>query len=418
MSPPTGESGERPERPVPVRAHLTCSICLDLFKEPVTTPCGHSFCRACLDRLDRSACPLCQERLSRGSRVNILLRSLLQDFHREQERNLPEGTGPEGAVLCDMCTDRKLKAVKSCLVCLTSYCPAHLQAHRSIRRLRGHRLVAPLAELEQRACPAHGRPLELYSREQQCCICALCVEQGHQVVAVETEREKKKAELGSRREELEQRIRDRSRKMSEIRQAVELFRTHTDREKGEIQAVFGAVVTAVQEARATLLRPLEEKQREVEREALELTQELETEISQLRKKISEMDTISNEEDHVHFLQRFPAVCCLEENRDWSDVAVDTDLSLGTMRSVLSAMMEQIQEELERLSSTELTRIQKFSVDVTLDPDTANPRLLLSGDGREVHDGGADRDVPDTPESSELSALLCHHAVPVPPNVTR
>lgn len=46
-----------------------CSLCYRLMHEPVTTPCGHSFCRQCLDRcLDhQSNCPLCK-----GSLVEYL----------------------------------------------------------------------------------------------------------------------------------------------------------------------------------------------------------------------------------------------------------------------------------------------------------------------------------------------------------
>lgn len=45
-----------------------CSLCYRLLHEPVTTPCGHSFCRPCLDRcLDhQSNCPLCK-----GSLVEV-----------------------------------------------------------------------------------------------------------------------------------------------------------------------------------------------------------------------------------------------------------------------------------------------------------------------------------------------------------
>ncbi|KAJ8332319.1 hypothetical protein SKAU_G00426740 [Synaphobranchus kaupii] len=45
---------------------LECSLCMRLFYEPVTTPCGHSFCLKCLERcLDHNAkCPLCKEDLS------------------------------------------------------------------------------------------------------------------------------------------------------------------------------------------------------------------------------------------------------------------------------------------------------------------------------------------------------------------
>uniref|UniRef100_A0A8C6K6Z6 LON peptidase N-terminal domain and ring finger 3 n=1 Tax=Nothobranchius furzeri TaxID=105023 RepID=A0A8C6K6Z6_NOTFU len=45
---------------------LECSLCMRLFYEPVTTPCGHTFCLRCLERcLDHNPkCPLCKEELS------------------------------------------------------------------------------------------------------------------------------------------------------------------------------------------------------------------------------------------------------------------------------------------------------------------------------------------------------------------
>ncbi|XP_061542127.1 LON peptidase N-terminal domain and RING finger protein 3-like [Phycodurus eques] len=45
---------------------LECSLCMRLLYEPVTTPCGHTFCLQCLKRcLDHNPkCPLCKEELS------------------------------------------------------------------------------------------------------------------------------------------------------------------------------------------------------------------------------------------------------------------------------------------------------------------------------------------------------------------
>uniref|UniRef100_A0A3B4BRN6 RING-type domain-containing protein n=1 Tax=Pygocentrus nattereri TaxID=42514 RepID=A0A3B4BRN6_PYGNA len=43
---------------------LQCSICLDVFTDPVSTPCGHNFCRVCLkecwDSSSRCQCPVCK----------------------------------------------------------------------------------------------------------------------------------------------------------------------------------------------------------------------------------------------------------------------------------------------------------------------------------------------------------------------
>uniref|UniRef100_A0A3P8RZ82 RING-type domain-containing protein n=1 Tax=Amphiprion percula TaxID=161767 RepID=A0A3P8RZ82_AMPPE len=40
-----------------------CSICQDAFTEPVSTPCGHNYCKSCItgywDSSDLTQCPLC-----------------------------------------------------------------------------------------------------------------------------------------------------------------------------------------------------------------------------------------------------------------------------------------------------------------------------------------------------------------------
>jgi hypothetical protein len=62
-------------------------VCLKLICEPVTLPCGHAFCRACVAasaaaELGRGArCPVCRHPLPPGAppaAVSLLLASLLQ----------------------------------------------------------------------------------------------------------------------------------------------------------------------------------------------------------------------------------------------------------------------------------------------------------------------------------------------------
>lgn len=60
---------------------LTCSICLDLFEEPLTTFCGHTFCKECIHEWTKKsfACPICKDRLILPKGVNIALQSLVHE---------------------------------------------------------------------------------------------------------------------------------------------------------------------------------------------------------------------------------------------------------------------------------------------------------------------------------------------------
>ncbi|XP_030635861.1 LON peptidase N-terminal domain and RING finger protein 2 [Chanos chanos] len=72
-------------------ADMECSLCMRLFYEPVTTPCGHTFCLKCLERcLDHNSnCPLCKENLSeylatRGYQKTFLMEEVLQRYLSEE----------------------------------------------------------------------------------------------------------------------------------------------------------------------------------------------------------------------------------------------------------------------------------------------------------------------------------------------
>ncbi|XP_075712234.1 LON peptidase N-terminal domain and RING finger protein 1-like isoform X2 [Rhinoderma darwinii] len=62
---------------------VECSLCIRMFLEPVTTPCGHTFCRECLERcMDHQPyCPLCKQCLREYLRVGSYpLTAVLQDL--------------------------------------------------------------------------------------------------------------------------------------------------------------------------------------------------------------------------------------------------------------------------------------------------------------------------------------------------
>lgn len=292
-----------------------CSICLDVFTNPVSIPCGHNFCQCCILGYWKTSplyqCPMCKKSFYKRPdiSVNTVLREIAEQFkeirvrseeeeekkkasEREQEEEEEGDSGrkwtmerrkkedeewllekhqkkhlleelkqkqeeerrrrekeelppliptppppaprartreppppppprtppspqvaaasspqtsppppsstpsppPWEEVLCDVCLggDRP-QAVKSCLVCLTSYCEEHLRSHAS--RFTKHKLMAPVANMEDRMCPKHERLLELFCRKDQACVCVLCTEtdhRAHYTVPVEREWMEKK----------------------------------------------------------------------------------------------------------------------------------------------------------------------------------------------------------------------------------
>ncbi|XP_037388893.1 tripartite motif-containing protein 29-like [Pygocentrus nattereri] len=75
---------------------------------------------------------------------------------------------------------RKLRAVKSCLTCSTTYCETHVKQHYTVAALQRHTLVKATGELEQRLCKLHHRALEVFCKTDQTFICFICTMEEHE----------------------------------------------------------------------------------------------------------------------------------------------------------------------------------------------------------------------------------------------
>ncbi|XP_053192383.1 E3 ubiquitin-protein ligase TRIM21-like isoform X2 [Scomber japonicus] len=366
-----------------------CSICLDVFTDPVSTSCGHNFCKNCINEHwnsnDQYLCPMCKEMFNTRPdlKVNTLFSEMVSHSSEQQ-------AAKPGEVPCDVCTGTKLKALKSCLVCLTSYCQTHLEPHLTASRLKRHQLMDPVENLEDRMCMKHDKPLELFCKTDQTCVCMLCSvldHKTHDVVPLKEEYERKKAELEKTEAEIQEMIQKRQLKIREIKQSVDLSKESADREKAEGVQVFTALKESVERSLNELIETIEEKQRTAEKQAEDFIKELEQEISELKKRSPEVEKLSHSEDHLHVLQNFPSLKAAPPTKDWTKVSVRPSSYEGTVVKAVA--------QLEELC--ELKRIQQYAVDVTLDPDTANPNLILSDDGKQVHHGDVKKNLPKNPE---------------------
>ncbi|XP_038834170.1 E3 ubiquitin-protein ligase TRIM39-like [Salvelinus namaycush] len=397
-----------------------CSVCLDVFTEPVSIPCGHNYCKACIsgywDTSDLCQCPMCKKTFDRRPDlfVNTFISEMAAQFRQTVEVKATSSPHQCPDIIvelsCDICTGMKVKALKSCLVCQTSYCETHLEPHQRVPALKRHKLINPVENLEDRMCKKHDRPLELFCRTDQTCVCQFCTETDHKThdtVPIEEEYGERKAQLRTTEAEVQHMIQKRLQKVQEIKHSVDLSKREAEREISDSVQVFTDLVRSIERSQAELIEVIEEKQKAAERQAEGLIKELEQEITELQGRSTELEQLSHTEDHLHLLQNFPSLCTPPPTKDWSRISVHSDLCVGTMRRAVSQLEETLISIMKSLCvdlcvGAEFKRIQQYAVDVTLDPDTAHPNLILSEDGKQVRYRNTQTYRPNTPKRFDES----------------
>ncbi|XP_053939548.1 E3 ubiquitin-protein ligase TRIM47 isoform X2 [Cuculus canorus] len=287
------------------------------------------------------------------------------------------------AVRCDVCpAGSRLPAERSCLVCLASFCAAHLEPHHRAPAFRAHRLVPPLRRLEEGLCPRHLQPLDGFCRTEQSCVCARCrahEHRSHDVVTLEREREHKEGAATKERERVKKQF----------------------AEASEVLAAFQKeVVGFIEDGERSMLGEAEADLRSKEERRAKLAQ-----CKQNLENVPSTDTI-------YFLQEFQALKAAMEEKPSSSPSFQNELNftkctqvMGAVKDALSAACKNQRGHLhgkgiDRLSFQEMEEalaesrfpeksnnpailesrdyFLKFAFIIDLDSDTADKFIQLFG----------------------------------------
>ncbi|XP_026160090.1 E3 ubiquitin/ISG15 ligase TRIM25-like isoform X2 [Mastacembelus armatus] len=345
-------------------SQFRCPICLDILKDPVSIPCGHTYCMGCVNNYwdqaesGQFSCPQCREAFSPRPvlRRNTVLADVVDKLKLSEVVVAPEPyLGGVGEVPCDFCpAESKLRANKSCLVCLASFCELHVLPHREVSTLRRHKLVDAVESLAERLCAQHRLGLEPPGSEhdaQWSGDCVLCEADQEDVHGVDAQRARR--QLQDCQRTVQDRICCGQREMEEFQQSLESLKVLVSAVVEDSEALFADMGLCLEKTKAEVRATLEAKERAVVGRAERDVEMLQKDLAELRRRDEEITQLLQTEDNSHFLQAAPLQCIPHSTARHSvDLSLPTEAFSGARRALChlrSTVEEVCRKEVDKIS---------------------------------------------------------------------
>lgn len=367
---------------------LRCPVCLDLLSQPVSTPCGHNFCKDCIQGYWQSTtvpqCPVCKQKYNWRPelKVNTLVSEVIAHFRKsigtEDEDNVADA--------CDnVCIGKRVQNLKS-------FCETRLNLLSGFTKPH-----SPPSEVDygrHKVCKKHKKPLGV------CKVCVKKKHKAHQSVPIQPEGRAKRVQIEEKISEVDEMIGKRLQKIDRISNGAQLSRRSTAREVQEIWDVCDKLLQLIQRGQDELTKEICSKQRQVEGRSRGVIVGLQQEIEELVRQRTELERLSNAKDDIEVLQGLSALCSLPASGERLESRLQGIAYVGAVSSGVQRTAGQLEQvvktEIKRLYETDIYRARQHAVEVTLDPDTAHPKLVLSEDKKRVHHSDTAQELPDNP----------------------
>ncbi|XP_064411118.1 zinc-binding protein A33-like [Latimeria chalumnae] len=324
---------------------MTCSVCQELFKDPVTLRCGHNFCQECVCEYWKGkttpACPICRA----------------------------------GSTTSDLITNHTLRNI------VDSY-------KKEVKKPKGQ---------SKSVCSQHEEVLKLYCLEDQEAICLVCEKsrkhEHHKCLPVEEAAQEFKEEVKTALTPLQ----DTEKKLTKVKKEYDKHLKHildqAEKTEKQIKEDFVKLHQFLHEEEKNLLADLKKEKEEKEQKMREKIKSISEEIASLSNSIKDIEKKMDQEDNL-FLMNLQGV-----KKRAASIYKEPDVLSGALIDV-AKYLGNLQYRVWKKMRTVIN-----AVTVTLDPNTASPWVTLSEDLTSVTYGSTRKNLPDNLERFDTHVLV-------------